>query len=117
MELIRYGSFLVDLRPRATDVLKDFERTTPHEVAKVINRLKCKNSPTDIITMVLKRCVNVFLLALSHLINLSFKSKTFPSVFEVGHVIQLLKKPDKDINDPASYRPITNLMTISKIVE
>ena len=56
-------------------------------------------------------------MALSHLINLSFESKTFPSVFKVGHVIPLLKKPDMDINDPASYRPITNLMTISKVVE
>ena len=37
--------------------------------------------------------------------------------FKVGHVIPLLKKPDMDIKDPASYRPITNLMTISKVVE
>ena len=65
----------------------------------------------------LKRCVDVFSVALSHLINLSFESKTFPSVFKVGHVIPLLKTPDMDINDPASYRPITNLMTISKVVE
>ena len=118
VELTRYGSFLVDLRPRARDILEDFERTTPDEVAKVNNRLQCKNSPMDIIPMtVLKRCVNVFSVALSHLINLSFKSKTFPSVFIVGHVIPLLKKPDMDINDPASYRPITNLMTISKVME
>ena len=108
----------MDLRPRASYVLEDFERTTPDEVAKVINRLKCKNSPTDIIpTTVLKRCVNVFSVALFHLINLSFESKTFPSVFKVGHVIPLLKKTDMDINDPASYRPITNLMTICKVVE
>ena len=118
VELVRYGSFLVDLKPRTTDILGEFERTTPDEVAKVINRLKSKNSPTDVIpTTVLKRCVNVFSVAFSHLINLSFESKTFPSVFKVGHVIPLLKKPDMDINDPASYRPITNLMTISKVVE
>ena len=118
VELTRYGSFLVDLRPRVTDVLEDFERTTPDEIAKVINRLKCKNSPTDIIpTTVLKRCVNVFSVALFYLINLSFESKTFPSVFKVGHVIPLLKKPDMDINDSANHRPITNLKTISKVVE
>ena len=33
------------------------------------------------------------------------------------HVIPLLKKKDLDKDDPKNYRPITNLVTISKILE
>jgi hypothetical protein len=118
LELATYGSVLLDLRPRSVGILDGFAATTPEEVAKVINRLKCKSSPTDVIpTLVLKNCVGVFSVALSKLINLSFASGTFPTIFKIGHVIPLLKKPDLDVSDPASYRPITNLMTISKVVE
>src|SRR6218665_1453960 len=35
----------------------------------------------------------------------------------VRHVVPLLKKPGSDVGDPSNYRPITNLMTISKVFE
>ena len=80
--------------------------------------MKNKNSPTDVIpTEVLKNCVDVFSMALSHLANLSFASSVFPRAFKIGHVSPLLKKKGLDIKDPANYRPITNLSTISKILE
>jgi len=92
--------------------------TSPDEVGRMINSLKCKNSPNDLIpTLVLKRCVGVFAPALSHLANISFSSGRFPSAFRRGHVIPLLKKKDLDKDDPKNYRPITNLVTISKILE
>jgi len=76
---------------------------------------KCKNSPTDIIpTSVIKRCVDVFALALSYAINMSFSFLTFLRIFKIGHVVSLLKKPGSDVGN---YRPITNLMTISKVFE
>ena len=80
--------------------------------------MKRKKSPTDVIpTEVLKNCVDVFSMALSHLANLSFASGVFPRAFKIGHVSPLLKKKGLDIKDPANYRPITNLSTISKILE
>jgi len=39
------------------------------------------------------------------------------SLYKLGHVILLLKKPGMSKQDPASYRPITNLSTFSKIPE
>jgi len=88
------------------------------EVAKVINEIKCKNSPTYFIpTIVIKRCVDVFALVLSYAINMSFLSGTFPRIFKIGYVVPLLKKPGSDVNDPSNYRPIRNLMTISKVFE
>ena len=117
-ELISFGSVLLRLVTKPARVLDSFTDTTPEEVAKDINGIKCKNSPTDIIpTVVIKRCVNVFSSALSHAINMSFSSGIFPGIFKIGHVVPLLKKPGSDANEPGNYRPITNLMTISKVFE
>ena len=88
------------------------------EVASIINSTKCKNSPIDVIpTVVLKRCVDIFAPSLAHLANLSFSSGVFPEKFKLGHVIPLIKKAGSDAQDPSNYRPITNLVTISKILE
>jgi hypothetical protein len=51
------------------------------------------------------------------LANLSFTEGIFPEIFKVGKITPLLKKRGADINDPANYRPITNLNTIGKILE
>ena len=49
--------------------------------------------------------------------NLSFANGVFPARFKLGHVIPLIKKAGSDVQDPSNYRPITNLVTISKILE
>ena len=54
---------------------------------------------------------------ISRLANLSFKHATFPSNFKTALVTPLLKKHGLDSSDPANYRPISNLNTISKIIE
>ena len=51
------------------------------------------------------------------LANLSFTSGVFPSRYKAGQVTPLLKKPSLSADDPANYRPITNLHTFSKILE
>src|SRR6218665_3387879 len=118
LELISYGFTLLDLMAKPAQVIDSFTDTTPAEVAKVINGIKCKNSPTDIIpTIVIKRCVDVFALALLYAINMSFSSGNFPRIFKIGHVVPLLKKPGSDVSDPSNYRPIRNLSTISKVFE
>src|SRR6218665_2253449 len=116
LELISYGFMLLNLMAKPAQVLDSFtdRPTTPSEVAKVIKGIKCKNLPTDIIpTIVIKCCVDVFALALSYAINMSFSSGNFPRIFNIGHVVPLLKKPGSDVSDRSNYRPITNLLTIS----
>ena len=51
------------------------------------------------------------------LANLSFTSGKFPSVFRMAQVLPLLKKQGLDHMSPGNYRPISNLNTISKIIE
>jgi len=51
------------------------------------------------------------------IINLSLSSEVFPSHFNYAHVIPLLKKSSLPANDQNSYRPISNLSFISKVLE
>ena len=91
---------------------------TPSEVERLIRSMAGKSSPLDIIlTTLLKRCPDIFSVAISHLANLSFQQGKFPSGYKVAQVTPLLKKDGLDQDNPANYRPISNLFTISKLLE
>ena len=47
----------------------------------------------------------------------SFRTATFPQSMKKGQVTPLLKKPGLETTDFKNFRPITNLTTISKIIE
>src|SRR3989442_13039015 len=90
----------------------------PLKAPKLLSRLPNKTSPLDYIhTSVLKSCSDAFAPLISHLANLSFAEGTFPSSFKEAQVTPLLKKTGLDGDDPANYRPISNLNTISKVIE
>jgi len=42
---------------------------------------------------------------------------TFPTLFKTAQLLPLLKKPGLDRTNPGNYRPISNLNTISKLME
>jgi len=65
----------------------------------------------------LKSSDGVMALLIARLANLSFTSGVFPSSLKHGRVTPLLKKPGLDKSDIASYQPITNLRTQSKLLE
>ena len=54
---------------------------------------------------------------LSKLANFSFSTGVFPSTFKSAQVLPLLKKPSLDPSSPANYRPISNLSTMSSLLE
>ena len=49
--------------------------------------------------------------------NLSFIEGCFPAAFMTAQVLPLLKKPGLDAEQMSNYRPISNLTTISKVIE
>jgi hypothetical protein len=51
------------------------------------------------------------------LCNLSFSSGKFPAAYRSASVTPLLKKENLDPDEPSNYRPISNLNTLSKIIE
>jgi len=56
-------------------------------------------------------------IVLANLANISFTSGHFPTVMKEGIVVPLLKKSGLDVTDLKNFRPVTNLSTISKVLE
>ena len=68
-------------------------------------------------TSLLTSCSLVFSELIPYLANLSLSQAVFPSSFKIAQVTPLLKKAGLDKDDPANYRPISNLNIISKLLE
>jgi len=88
------------------------------EVPKLIWSSPNKSCELDPIpTFLLKYCLHRLIVPLTKIINLSLSSWMFPSHFKHVNVILLLKKSSLPVNDINSYRPISNISFISKLVE
>jgi len=102
----------------ADKLLSKFSLVTETEVLSLLKLTQAKSSPLDFIpTSLLKLCSHTFAPVIARLANLSFQASSFPNMFKTAQVTPLLKKQGMDDNDPSSYRPISNLNTISKILE
>jgi len=65
----------------------------------------------------LKDNVDVLAPFITELFNRSMSSGVFPSHFKAAFITLLLKKPTLDPSDGKSYRPISNLSVLSKLLE
>ena len=98
--------------------MSTLEHVTTDEVADVIRLLPQKSSPLDVMPVsLLKLSADIMAPLIARLANLSFKDGVFPSRYKGARVTPLLKKPSLPPQDPANYRPISNLCTFSKILE
>ena len=80
--------------------------------------MPAKSSPADIIpTTVIKSCPALFANLIAHLASLSFSEGIFPEGYKRSIITPLIKKHGLDRSEFGNYRPISNLNTISKIVE
>ena len=105
-------------RPFIGDSIDVLPSVSPDEVLKILASMECKSSPMDFIpTSLLKSCSDVFSILISRLANLSFEEGHFPGQFKMAQIKALLKKPGLDDTVFSNYRPISNLNTISKILE
>lgn len=99
-------------------VLDDLGILSVTDVVSAISSLPCKQCLSDPWpTHLLKRHSCLVAPFLTHLFNISFQSGYFPASFKSAYVTPLLKKPGLDPLDPKSYRPISNLSVISKLLE
>lgn len=107
--------------PERLSVGPRLERLSPAstaEVSRLLAQLPNKTSPLDYLhTSVLRACSDIMAPLICHLANLSFAEGVFPGCFKLAQVTPLLKKAGLDKDDPANYRPISNLNTISKVIE
>ena len=100
------------------DCLSNLPSVTHDEVQRILNSMPQKSSPMDFMpTSLLKSCADIFVPIICRLANLSFAEGHFPRIFKTAQVTPLIKKPGMDPDAPGSYRPISNLNTVSKILE
>ena len=112
------------LQPTQEDVIASdsclhyLAETSVAEVSKLVAKLPNKSSPLDYLhTSVIKSCSKVISPLIVRLANLTFAEGYFPDQFKMAQVTPLIKKQGLDASDPSNYRPISNLNTISKVIE
>ena len=88
------------------------------DVISAIGGLPDKSSPVDPLPVpVLKLVANELAPFLTTLFNRSLAAGHFPDVFKEAYITPIIKKPSLDSADVRSYRPISNLSVISKLLE
>ena len=96
----------------------EFEPLSPDDVAAAVARLPDKSSAVDPIPVtVLKNVADLLTPFLTHLFNRSLATGCVPACFKDSFVTPILKKSGLDEASPSSYRPISNLTVISKLLE
>jgi len=66
---------------------------------------------------VLKQIADVIAPFIVELFNRSLSEGHFPAVFKEAFITPVMKKPGLDAADTSSYRPISNLSVLSKLLE
>jgi hypothetical protein len=91
---------------------------TLKEIKQEVKNLKDKKAPGyDLITgQIIKALPEKALRKLQHIINAIFRLSYVPRQWKVAEII-MIPKPNKPLNDKASYMPISLLTTTSKIFE
>jgi len=99
-------------------LLRSFRPVTVDDVAAAVRLLPDKQCSSDVMpTRVLKDHCDVLAPFLATLYNRSMSLGVVPSLFKVAYITPLLKKSDLDPADVKSYRPISNLSVLSKLLE
>ena len=105
-------------RPHLGELWSTATDVEPEEVRKILSSMPSKTSPLDIFPAeFLKSCSDVFGQVIAILANKSFREGRFPTYFKSAQISPLLKKPGLDGEVVGNYRPISNLSTVSKILE
>jgi hypothetical protein len=90
---------------------------TESEIISILKTLKCKNSAgyDGISTKILKYCSHIISRPLAHICNVSLTTGVFPERCKYAIIRPIHKKGDTTEMD--NYRPISLLITCSKILE
>ena len=115
-QLARFTPQFCD-NPCLSPILDYLPPVTSAEVHKLLISRTVKSSFIDFIPPTLnKSCPGVFSELTAFLTSLSFSQGCFHSRFRHASVTPLLKQPSLDKLLPSKYRPISNLINISKLL-
>ena len=98
-------------------IMSEFRPITQDEIKKLVLSKPMKTSPQDPIPAVLlKPCLNELLPALTVLVNLSLSTASMEGLKDTV-VTPLLKKAGLDPEVLKNYRPVSNILYLSKLIE
>ena len=104
--------------PQLNFQLASFEPATTTEMRKIIMSSPSKSCDLDPVpTILLKACLDVLIKPITDIINASLCYGFFPDDFKCAHVNPVRKIPMLPKEELNSYRPISNLSFILKILE
>jgi hypothetical protein len=91
---------------------------TEQEVIDIIAHSTPKSAVLDPApTWLIKKCTSATAPLITEIINCSFASCVVPPALKHAIITPALKKPHLNREDMASYRPISNLPYVSKVLE
>ena len=103
---------------QAPETLSVFKPASVSEVKVIVKSMANKCCDLDPIpTWLAKECLDELAPYVTSLVNNSLDSGKVPSAFKQALVRPLLKKPNLDKDEYKSYRPVSNLSFISKVLE
>jgi len=95
-----------------------FLPATEDEIIKLISDCPNKQCGLDAIpTSLLKHCCHILAPVITYIVNLSLSTGQFCPKLKQSIITPQSKKPSLDKENVSNYRPISNLSTISKIIE
>ena len=103
--------------PENTTEKFNFKEENEETIIKLIDRIRIDVAVghDDISARLLKDSKMTIAKTLTQLVNISYRQSIFPSCMKRGIVRAVHKKDDPE--DPANYRPLTILSTLSKVFE
>ena len=109
---------LQQLRGNSDSVFR-LKSVHPDIVYKIIGGLKNSKSTglDNIDTNIVKLVRNEVTPSLTHIVNLSIQTSTFPELWKHAKVVPLLMPGSEDLLAPKSYRPVALLPVLSKVLE
>lgn len=98
--------------------INEVKLTTPKEITRLLKKFKNNKAPGEdkITYLLLKRLPKKGIIFLTKILNKIMLLRNCPDVWKIAKVVVLLK-PNKNPTLPSSYRPISLLPHLSKLVE
>ena len=112
----RFDNSIPFFEPTCQHHWSEFSLLSQLEVERSLNHVSNSTAPHDVVPAVrLKFLINRFSDTFTELFNCVLSHGVFPSSLKQGVIVPLHKKDDE--NDLGNYRPVTNTLLLSKIIE
>ena len=122
IKLIREGlvgnSFTECVNTSLTNRLTTFREISLNDLSKLISSMVSKSCDLDPLpSKILKGCFNLLLPTIVSIVNMSLNSGVMPTQLKKAMIRPILKKPTLPTDEFTSFRPISNLKFLSKVIE